>query len=155
MNRKGFTLIELVVVIAIIGVLAAILVPTMMNYTRKAKLKAANHNAKVVFNTVNAAVADLESDGKKAEVKSCTSVIDCTSEPDASKKLEHTVYEALSQNGEGAGYAYWIAGEDGRYKLAQWCNNSSPTSGSIIGQYPDPAETIDDLPDNFTWGTKF
>lgn len=27
-NRKGFTLVELVVVIAIIGILAAILVPT-------------------------------------------------------------------------------------------------------------------------------
>jgi len=37
MNKKGFTLVELVVVIAIIGVLAAILVPTMMSYIRKAQ----------------------------------------------------------------------------------------------------------------------
>lgn len=59
MNKKGFTLVELVVVIAIIGVLAAILVPTMMSYIRKAKLKSANSNAKIVFNTVNAVVTDM------------------------------------------------------------------------------------------------
>ena len=45
-NKKGFTLVELVVVIAIIGTLAAILVPTMMSYIKNAKLKSANSNAK-------------------------------------------------------------------------------------------------------------
>ena len=59
MNKKGFTLVELVVVIAIIGTLAAILVPTMMSYIKKAKLKSANSNAKIVFNTVNAVVTDM------------------------------------------------------------------------------------------------
>lgn len=37
LNKKGFTLVELIVVIAILGVLAAILVPAFTGYVTKAQ----------------------------------------------------------------------------------------------------------------------
>ncbi len=48
-NKKGFTLIELVVVIAILGILAAILVPVISGFIETANQATDNANARLVY----------------------------------------------------------------------------------------------------------
>lgn len=68
-ENRGFTLIELVVVIAILGVLAVILVPTMMNMVTKARVTSANSTASSIKKLVGnfMTMADAEGYGMKSE----------------------------------------------------------------------------------------
>ena len=47
-NRKGFTLIELMIVVAIIGILAAVAVPGFMKYIKDSKTSEAKSNLKAI-----------------------------------------------------------------------------------------------------------
>ena len=57
-NKKGFTIVELVIVIAVIAILAAVLIPTFTGVTERAKENAAMQNARNAWTDYVSANAD-------------------------------------------------------------------------------------------------
>ena len=60
LNQKGFTLIELMIVIAIIGILAAIAIPQFASYRRKAYNSAALSDLKNTKTNLESFYADWQ-----------------------------------------------------------------------------------------------
>lgn len=126
-TKKGFTLIELIVVIAIIGVLAAILVPSMLGYVKKSKIQGANSTASTLAKAANSAVTDLDEEDK-APTDTVVKGSDCTADATNAEVADsiNTFFNDFKDLGADAAVQF----KDGV------CVAAAVTSGAYYGTYP-------------------
>jgi type IV pilus assembly protein PilA len=109
---KGFTLIELMIVVAIIGILAAVAIPAFVNYMKRAKTSEAMENTRMIAEGV---VAYWESDHSAPDGTGVTHCVPTTKGPSPNSNPEASRHPVNDTD-----YRAHFAESDGTWSSIGW-----------------------------------
>ena len=99
-KKKGFTIVELVIVIAVIAILAAVLIPTFTNVVKKAKESSAMQAAKNAYTNFLTEEVYFNAAGDEFKLAS--------DETHSVKTLAATVVGKINLSIESDGYYFYV-----------------------------------------------
>ncbi len=115
-NNKGFSLVELIVVVLIIGVIAVALAPQVMKWVGESKTNTDNNNAATLKSSVQAALADWQSEGGTI--------------PTSGNNAIYTVTNTTTLTPDTEGGTDWKYGTEDATKLSTYINKA--TAGDYV-----------------------
>lgn len=111
-NKKGFTLVELIVVLVILAILAALLVPALTGYIDKAREQSLISQGSMVLTAAQATVSESYGNGdvivENGTVKLKTGL---TAESDGYKAIQNQINQ-LAEVKQGASWAFTVKVDD-------------------------------------------
>ena len=135
-KKRGFTLIELIIVIAIIAILMAILIPNMVTYINEANNAVGDANARTVYSAASAAVAAALSD---KTIQGVGDITNHTVQPVTGSPTTFTAYvdSLLGKNFTGV-YSVKLTSDKTAVESVSW--NTGET-GAAAHPYPKASAT--------------